>query len=176
MNTEQQAPLQTKIDTTNFPQSTREALKASGHVEETHQDETEKEQPKVLKLSDKQAVELYVSDPDNQKAHLDIAKQLQEVFKGQWFSIEMITKQTRIKDRHAASEMMLALQLFKLCTAQDGGMKFKHQTKFKIIISAEDRLKVLLQEKENLSKQMTLVDSEIDKVQLEIENSEQIEK
>lgn len=169
----------TQIDSKNFPKSTQEGLKASGHAasEETHQDESQKEdQPKTIKLSDKQAVELYVNDPQNQKTHLTIAQQLQEIFKGQWFSLEMITKQTQIKDIHAASEMMLALQLFKLCTAQEGGMKFRHKTKFKIVISNEDRLKVLLQEKENLSKQMLLVDKEIESVELKIKNSEQIEK
>lgn len=169
-----------QIDSKKFPKSTQEALKASGHAatDETHQDATakEQEQPKAINLSDRQAVELYTSDPEHQAAHLKIAQQLQEVFKGQWFSLEMITKQTRIKDIASAAEMMLALQLFKLCTAQEGGMKFKHKTKFKIVISPEERLKVLILEKENLLKQIILVDNEMEKVSLEIKNSEQIDK
>jgi hypothetical protein len=128
------------------------------------------------KLTDEELVSLYVNNEENKANHLRIARQLELVFKNSWFTIEMINKKTLVKQKESATEMMLSMLLFKLCTAQDGGMKFKHKTKYKIMISGEEKLKVLLENKQNHLKQIALIDAEIENIELEQKNSSQNEK
>jgi len=118
----------------------------------------------TIKLSDEEAIKAYVNDPQIKADHLRIAKELEQVFEKRWFTAEMVAKKTLMKDQGMIAQMMLGLQLFNLVTAAEGGINYKHQTKFKITISIEDRLKVLDQHKENHLKQIELIDQEKEKL------------
>ena len=144
--------------------------------DEKHQDEVESEQSQKPQLSQQQILDLYVNDPVNKENHRKIAQQLNKIFPQRWFTIDMVVAKTRLKEKKAAAEMMLALQLFKLCEAKDGGKNYKHQTKFRITLSVEDRLKVLQEYKDNHLKQIELIDQEIQSLTLEVKPGENIEK
>lgn len=137
-------------------------------VKETTEDTTTTTTQTPMSLSDEQAMQMYLNDPAAKANHLSMAQQLQQLFQQRWFSIDMVAKKSMLKDKKAIAQMMIGLQLFKLCVSQDGGKNFKHQTKFKITIAPEDRLKVLEQYKENHLKQIESLDQEIEKVKQEI--------
>lgn len=143
-----------------------------------HHDVTDPPQSsqETINLSDEQAVKLYTSNEENKKNHLRIAQQLEVIFEQRWFSIDDIIKKTVIKEKKSAIEMMLALQLFTLCITRQGGMKSKHETQYKLMISLEEKLKVLEQRKQQHLKQIQLIDDEQRVIVSEIENKQQDEK
>lgn len=113
------------------------------------------------KLSDKEVLDNYLNDEEIKNNHRKIAQFLEERFRGNWFSIEQITKKTNIKSIRDATQMMFGLSLFGLSTSkeQDG------LTKFKITLSSQERIKVLQEHRENHVKQIELLDAEIAKLQ-----------
>ena len=119
---------------------------------------------KPINISDEEAIKAYVADPQIKADHLRIAQELQTVFEKRWFTAEMIADKTLMKDLGIIAQMMLGLQLFNLVTATEGGINYKHQTKFKITISIEDKLKVLQQHRESHLKQIGLIDQEVEKL------------
>lgn len=139
-----------------------ESKKDQAKENETHQDEnTTTPQSKPIDLTDEQAVKAYVNDPEIRANHLKMAEQLKSIFDNKWFTVDMIANKTLMKDKKVAAQMMFGLQLFNMVTAAEGGVNYKHQTKFKLTLSIEDRLKVLEQHKNNHLKQIELIDKEI---------------
>ena len=141
-------------------------------TEENNSSTTTTTQP----LSQEEIVKMFVENEENKANHLKIAEQLNKVFPNKWFTINMIANKTLMKDKKQIAEMMLALQLFNMVIAKDGGINFKHQTKFKILLTPEDRLKVLEEHKNNHLKQIELIDKEMEKLLQEIKQRAQIEK
>lgn len=144
--------------------------------EQTHQDETTTTSTTARPMTDEEATRAYVADPEVRANHLKMAEQLQSIFGTKWFTIDMINKKTLMKDKPTAMQMMIGLQLFNMVTSAEGGINYKHQTKFKITISVEDRLKVLEEHKNNHLKQIGLIEKEIESLKLEQSNSEKSEK
>jgi hypothetical protein len=133
-------------------------------------------QPIAPKPTQEEVTRAYVNDPEVKANHVKIASQLKEIFKDGWFSVENITKKTSIRTVAEATQMMIGVQLFQLCTTRVGGIKNRHQTMFKITLSAEERLKVLEGHKINHLKQIELIDKEMENLTSEIAKREQLSK
>lgn len=131
---------------------------------------------KEQKLTDRQIVENYVRDPENKKINLKIAETLSKIFKSNWFIAEDIKNKTNLKDEKEIYQILLNLQLFKLCVSKEGGKFYKYKTKFKITIEGEDRLKVLYDYKKNYEMQIELIDKEIEEIKNESSIREESEK
>lgn len=148
----------------------QQELEMEAHVDEQSTTTTTKQ------LSQEEIIKTYVENEENKANHLKIAEQLNKVFPNKWFTIDMIANKTLMKDKKQISEMMLALQLFNMVVAKQGGVNFKHKTKFKILLTAEDRLKVLDEHKNNHLKQIELIEVERQKLLQEINERAQNEK
>lgn len=134
------------------------------------------EETRTIKLSDKEAIDAYINDPQIKDDHLKIAQQLETIFGTKWFTVEMIVNKTLMKDKKHVMGMMLGLQLFNMVTATEGGINYKHQTKFKLTISIEDKMKVLQQHRQNHLKQIELIDKELEVLSNEARDSKNNEK
>lgn len=135
-------------------------------------EEQDDKTPIAPKPTQDEVVKAYVNDPEVKANHVKIATQLREIFKDGWFSTQDITKKTSIKNIAEATQMMIGVQLFQLCTTKTGGIKNRHQTMFKITLSAEERLKVLEGHKINHLKQIELINKEMEKLTNEIAERE----
>jgi hypothetical protein len=133
------------------------------HVEETA---TTQDQP-AIQMTDKQAMEHYLNDPEAKANHLKMAQQLQQLFAERWFTIDHVVAKSLLKDKKVIIQMMVGLQLFKLCIAKED-VNPKRQTRFKITIDPKDRLKVLEEYRETHVKQIELLDKDIEKLKQQI--------
>lgn len=133
------------------------------HVEETA---TVQDQP-AIQMTDEQAMEHYLNDPEAKANHLKMAQQLQQLFAERWFTINHVVAKSLLKDKKVIIQMMVGLQLFKLCIAKED-INPKRQTRFKITINPKDRLKVLEEYRETHVKQIELLDKDIEKLKQQI--------
>lgn len=119
----------------------------------------------IPNLTNEEVVKAYVSNPQNREMHVAMAYTLKSTFKDKWFRVKEINRKTGVKSSQEAARMMIGLQLFGLCTAQE----VKGATQFKITITPEEKMKVLEGHKQNHIKQIELIDQEIEKLKLEAE-------
>ena len=119
----------------------------------------------ILNLTDEEVVKAYISNPKNKEMHVAMAYTLKEIFKDKWFRVKEINQKTGVKSSREAARMMVGLQLFGLCTARD----YKGIAQFKIILTVEEKLKVLEGHKQNHIKQIELLNQEIEKLKSEVE-------
>lgn len=134
------------------------------HVEETA---TTQDQSAAIQMTDEQAMEHYLNDPEAKANHLKMAQQLQQLFAERWFTIDHVVAKSLLKDKKVIIQMMVGLQLFKLCIAKED-VNPKRQTRFKITIDPKDRLKVLEEYRETHVKQIELLDKDIEKLKQQI--------
>lgn len=113
----------------------------------------------------------FVNDERTRKAYNDSAEMLDRIYAKKWFTVDMIAKDTSMKDKEQVRSMMTGMQLLNLVVAKEGGKLYKHQLKFQLTLTPQSRLKVLEEEKEKVQTQMNLIDKEIEKVIQEIEES-----
>lgn len=129
-----------------------------------------------IKPTDKDVVEAFVQDEQYKKNHQAVAQQLHAVYGKKWFTASDLIKKTRIPTIEEAQQLLIGLQLFGLCTAKQGGQLYKNQMKFQLMLTPQDKLKVLEDEKERTEKQLALINQEIEKVESEINLSSTIEE
>lgn len=127
-------------------------------------------------ISEEDAIKAYVKDPEVRDNHIKIANKLKDIFRNNWFTMDMIQSKTTMKDMKHISEMMMGLQLFNLVVAKEGGKNFKYKTKFRLVINPQDRLKVLQEYKKQTEEQLGLIEKEIQQVQQQIEEEENSSK
>lgn len=127
---------------------------------------TQQSQP-AIQMTDEQVMEKYINDPEAKANHLKMAQQLQQLFTERWFTIDHVVSKSLLKDKKVIIQMMVGLQLFKLCIAKED-VNPKRQTRFKITIDPQDRLKVLEEYRENHVKQIELLDKDIDSLKQQI--------
>lgn len=129
-----------------------------------------------IKPTDEQVVQAFVNDEQYKENHKNAALQLQKIFGKKYFTIADLLKQTRISNKSEAEQLLVGLQLFGLVHSKQGGQLYKNQIKFQLMISSEDKLKVLKEEKERAETQLSLINQEIEKVEQEIKQSSTIEE
>lgn len=112
-------------------------------------------------ISNEKMLEEYKNDPENIEKHRKIASVLQQVFPGKWFTAADINRKTAIKSKEEASRLILGLTLFQFCQSRvDRG-----KTQFRIILTVDDRIEVLMSYRTQHAKQIELLDAEIKKLQ-----------
>lgn len=138
--------------------------------------ENNKSNEQEIRLSDEQVVKAFLNNKEYRENHHKAAQQLSQVFKSNWFTADDLLKKTKIPDLDQALQLLTGLQLFGLCHSKQGGQLYKHKLKFQLLLTPQDKLKVLLEEKEQAEKQLSLINQEIEKVEEGIKQSSKIEE
>lgn len=120
-----------------------------------------------VQKSDQEVINEFFQDPIIKERHIDAAKQLYQLFKKDWFTIQKVSQKTLMKDEAQIAQLLMGLRMFHLCDAKDRGVGHKRKTYFKITLSKEDRLKVLEDQKQRLLKQIEFVEKDIEKINQE---------
>lgn len=116
-------------------------------------------------LSEQDMVKAYVEDPKNKDLHIKIAIFLSKAFKNQWFRVVDINRKTAIKSSEEASRIVTGLLLFNLCFSEErDGVLY-----YRIVLTKQDRLRVLEEYREKQLKQIKNTEQEIEKIKSEIE-------
>lgn len=117
----------------------------------------------IPNLTDEEVMKAYMEDPKNKELHIQMAHTLQQTFRGKWFRVKDINQKTRVKSSQEAARMIVGLQLFGLCTSREE----KGIAQFKITLTVNEKLKVLYNHREKHTKQIELIDAEIEKLKAE---------
>ena len=118
------------------------------------------ENEKEIRLTDEEVLKEYTSDPTKKELHVKIAQMLEEQFEDKWFSVKDINRKTAIKSFKEANQMIFGLDLFGLVVSK---MK-KREKQYKIILSNDQKIKVLEERREIHTEQIAILDREIEKL------------
>lgn len=118
------------------------------------------ENEKEIQLTDEEILKEYISDPTKKELHVKIAQMLEEQFKDKWFSVKDINRKTAIKSFKEASQMVFGLDLFGLVVSK----RRKKEKQYKIILSNDQKIKVLEERRETHIEQIAILDEEIEKL------------
>lgn len=102
------------------------------------------DQPEAQEMGDKEVLDKYLNDDKTKLNSIYWANQFEEKFRGNWFSVEQVTKKTSFKK---IGEAMAVLQV--MCFL--GVCHFNNDTKkYKITLDLEKKILLMKKEKENL--------------------------
>lgn len=121
----------------------------------------------VVQKTDQEIVNEFFQDPVIKQRHIDAAKQLYQLFKQDWFTIQKVAQKTLMKDEKQIAQLLMGLRMFNLCDAKDKGIGHKKKTHFKITLLKEERLKVLEDQKQKLLKQIEFIEKDMEKINQE---------